>query len=188
MLPFFILHELPPGIAGILIAAIMAAALSSIDSMLNSLTASTVVDWYKRLGTKQHSDRHYLHVTYWLTGFWGIFATLTALLFGETESIIELVNQLGSYFYGPILGVFLLLWTKRAHGTSVLLGLLAGLGVVFWVGSWQIQCDTGATHFFLPLGNYPAGYKAMVEYLWLNPIGLGVAWLVGFLLGKSPQK
>lgn len=185
VLPYFILNELPMGIAGLLIAAILAATLSSIDSMLNSLTASTVVDWYQRLGKRKRSERHYLGMTYLSTAFWGIFATLTALLFGETESIIELVNQLGSYFYGPILGVFLLLWTKRANGRSVLLGLLGGLALVFWVGSWQSHCDTGETAFFLPLGNYPAGYRAMVEYLWLNPIGLIATWLLGFLLGKK---
>jgi Na+/proline symporter len=158
--PFFMLTELPPGITGLLIAAILAATLSSVDSMLNSLTASTVVDWYQRLGRSKKTEQHYLYITYAFTAFWGLFATLTALFFGETESIIEVVNQLGSYFYGSILGVFLLLFTRRATGFSALAGLGISLGVVLVVG------------LFSP-----------IEYLWLNPIGLLVAWFSGFVLG-----
>ena len=82
VLPYFILHELPTGLIGIIIAAILAAALSSIDSNLNSLTASSIMDWYQRLHTRKRSDTHYLWVARGTTLLWGILATLAALLFG----------------------------------------------------------------------------------------------------------
>ncbi|MEL6590091.1 MAG: sodium:solute symporter [Bacteroidota bacterium] len=186
--PYFMLHELPAGILGLLIAAIMAAALSSIDSMLNSLAASSVVDWYRRLRSVPRSDKHDLYATYGFTAFWGAFATLTALFLGETESIIEVVNQLGSYFYGPLLGIFCLLWIRGANGRSAMIGLLASLALVFLIGSWHIHCDTGEGRFLFPLGSLPDGFHAWIEYLWLNPIGLGAVCLFGWIFGDRGTK
>lgn len=186
--PYFMLHELPIGVLGLLIAAIMAAALSSIDTMLNSLAASSVVDWYQRLGSVPRSDKHYLWATYGFTAFWGLFATITALFFGETESIIEVVNQLGSYFYGPLLGVFCLLWIPGANGRSAMIGLIGALVIVLAIGGWHVHCDTGESMFLNPVGSLPEGYHAKIEYLWLNPIGLLVVCALGWVLGDRGTK
>ena len=104
-------------IVGLIVAGIFAAAMSSIDSELNALTTVFIVDWYKRLKQSPASELHFLKSSRGVTVAWGIIATFSALALGETKSIIELINQIGSYFYGSILGVFvLLLWVKRANG------------------------------------------------------------------------
>lgn len=182
ILPYFILHELPAGLIGIIIAAIFAAALSSIDSILNSLTASTIMDWYQRLHVRKRSASHYLWVARGTTLFWGILATLAALLLGETESIIELVNKVGSYFYGSIFGVFILLWVKRATPTSVLIGLAVGILTVFTLSLLHQEMSTGIYGLFY---DSPKGYHRVLEYLWLNPVGAVVVVAIGWGMGKS---
>ena len=134
ILPYFVLNELPNGIIGLIIAAIFAAAFSSMDSGLNSLAASTTIDWYQRLKKKTVSDGHYLRFTRLSTAFWGVFATIGALLIGETRSLIELVNLIGSYFYGSILGVFIALFIKKINSTGALIGLIGGILTVFMMG------------------------------------------------------
>lgn len=182
--PHFILSELPKGVLGLIIAAILAAALSSIDSLLNSLTTVSVVDWYRRFHSRQKSPKHYLKVSRWSTAGWGLFATLSAIAFGETESIVELINKVGSYFYGAILGAFILLWVKKADGRSALIGFLCGLVVVFLVGSLYQQCEGHGFAFFFPGQYVSMAYRPVIEYLWLNPIGTSVVVLMGYFLGK----
>ena len=198
IIPWFILHEIPGGwgIIGLIIAGIFAAALSSIDSTLNSLSTVTIVDWYRRLGNAKRSEAHYVHSSRVATVLWGVLATASALLVSRSEgSIIELVNQVGSYFYGSILGVFiLLLWIRRANGFSALLGLACGMFTVFIGDSIY---DNGAGVFLLDLPGFhlgaagidwgadlPAGFSKSIEYLWLNPLGAGVVVAVGWLFGR----
>lgn len=185
VMPYFILHELPPGVIGLIIAAILAAALSSIDSALNALATVSVIDWYRRLRPTDKSPKHDLLITKWSTAFWGAIATLFAFLFGETESIIELVNQMGSYFYGPLLGVFALLWIKPINGRGALLGLLSGLiGVIAIAGIFQNQLD-GSWEFMFPLGMIPYQFKPMIEYLWLNPIGVFITIVSALIFSQN---
>ena len=80
ILPYFILHEMPIGVIGLIVAAIFAAALSSIDSGLNSLAATSVVDWLKRLHKKKRNEKYYLNASRISTVAWGLFATISALL------------------------------------------------------------------------------------------------------------
>ncbi|MEM7659508.1 MAG: sodium:solute symporter [Bacteroidota bacterium] len=181
--PHFVLHVLPKGLTGLLVAAILAAALSSIDSLLNSLTTSTMIDWWQRLAPQKRSDTFYLWASRGITFLWGLFATLTAIAFGQTESIVEVINQVGSYFYGPILGVFLLLWVPRVRGKTALIALLIGMGVVLTFGTWYHSCGGGETAFFFPFGQHPDGFRPRISYLWLNPIGTFTVLLVG-LLGR----
>ena len=189
VMPYFILHELPPGIIGLIIAAILAAALSSIDSALNALATVSVIDWYRRLRKRDRSDEHDLKLTRWFTAFWGAIATSFAFLFGETESIIELVNQMGSYFYGPILGIFVLLAFKKIRGRSAVLGLITGLLGVFLIAGIFVNRLDGSLSFHFPIGLIPFKFKPLVEYLWLNPIGVsitvGTAFFYDFLLPKD---
>jgi Na+/proline symporter len=126
--PSFLLKYAPPGLLGIMLAVIFAAAMSSFSSEINSLASATVVDFYKRYVRLEASDRHYLNISRAATMFWGLFATTAAVFAGRFgSSLIEAVNLVGSYFYGPILGVFLLSFlVKRSNATGAFWGLIIG--------------------------------------------------------------
>ncbi|WP_020404119.1 sodium:solute symporter [Gracilimonas tropica] len=181
--PYFILNYVPIGLVGLIVAGIFAAALSSIDSELNALTTVSIVDWYQRLKGDMHEEAHYVKSSRGVTFFWGALATVSALLMGETRSIIELVNQIGSYFYGSILGVFiLLLWVKRATGTGALIGLISGMLSVFTFDRLFYSATSDNYSFFFPWNQVPDGYTKAIEFLWLNPVGTAVVVIVGLLI------
>ncbi|MEX0845176.1 MAG: sodium:solute symporter [Balneolaceae bacterium] len=181
--PYFILNHVPIGIIGLIVAGIFAAALSSIDSELNALTTVSIVDWYQRLKGDLHTEAHYVKSSRGVTFFWGALATVSALLMGETRSIIELVNQIGSYFYGSILGVFiLLLWVKRATGTGALTGLISGMLAVFTFDRLFFNATANDYSFFFPWSQVPDGYAKAIEFLWLNPVGTFVVVVVGIAI------
>ncbi len=165
IIPRFVLGELPIGLAGLFIAAVIAAAMSSISSELNSLSTASVIDFYRRWFRPEASDAHYLTVSKVTTAFWGVFACIVAVYAVSLGSLIEVVNRFGSFFYGSILGVFLLAMVPRAQGVGAFVGLVVGMGVVGLV-EWQ----TG------------------VAYLWLNVIGAGVVVGVGMVLGRRGGK
>ncbi len=155
--PTFVLTQLPIGLVGLLIAAIFAAAMSSISSELSALSSATVIDFYRRFLRSEAPDAHFLRVSRLATGFWGLFATGVAVWAAELGSLIEVVNRFGSFFYGSILGVFILaVGVRRATGTGAFIGLLAGMGSVAWFT------------FFSP-----------VAFLWHNVIGAVVVVAVG---------
>ena len=158
--PTFIVSRMPIGLVGLMIAAIFAAAMSSIAAELNSLATATVIDVYRRLLKPQASDAHYLTVSKFATGAWGIFACIVASFAVGLGSLIEVVNRFGSIFYGSLLGVFILALTfRRATGTGAFVGLLAGIAVV------------------LVFAFHPA--TRSVSYLWHNPLGVVVVLIVG---------
>ena len=129
--PTFITTHMPVGIVGLLIAAIFAAAMSTISAELASLSTATVIDFYRRFARPVASDAHYLRVSRVATGFWGVFASLVAVWAAELGSLIEVVNRFGSYFYGSILGVFILaIGFPRATPTGAFIGLIAGMTTV----------------------------------------------------------
>src|SRR4030095_7587881 len=105
VIPSFGLNQLPLGLAGIFIAAVMAAAMNAIAAELNSLSTATVIDFYRRWVRPEASDAHFLTVGKLATGFWGLFACVVAIYAGTLGSLIEVVNRFGSFFYGSILGV-----------------------------------------------------------------------------------
>lgn len=187
--PYFILTQLPLGFIGILVAGIFAAALSSIDSELNALSTIFIVDWYRRLrGAQTDLEQHYVDSSRLTTLLFGVIATLAALGLGETNSIIELVNQIGSYFYGSILGVFvLLLWVKKATGKSAIVGLLSGMSAVFLFNNLYYKSSETAYQYILPLSEVPEGYEKSIEYLWLNPVGTITVVVVGYVVGYFTQ-
>ena len=100
----FILNNLPIGLIGLLLAAILSAAMSSTASELNALGSTTAIDLYKR-NRQGRDDKHYLRMSKWFTLLWGIIAILVACVANLFENLIELVNIIGSIFYGNILGV-----------------------------------------------------------------------------------
>ncbi|MYI44030.1 MAG: sodium:solute symporter, partial [Rhodothermaceae bacterium] len=130
IMPRFALDILPLGLTGLFIAAIMAAAMSSISSELNSLSTATVIDFYRRWIRPDAPERHMLWVSKLATGFWGIFACFVATFAVTLGSLIEVVNRFGSFFYGSILGVFILAMVPAGRGVGAFYGLIAGMGAV----------------------------------------------------------
>ena len=160
IIPRFVLSELPIGLAGLFIAAIIAAAMGAIAAELNSLSTATVIDFYRRWVKPEATDAHYLSVSKAATGVWGIFACIVATYAATLGSLIEVVNRFGSFFYGSILGVFILAMIKRSNATGAFVGLLAGMASV------------AAVSFGLP----------SVSFLWHNLVGAVAVVTVGSLL------
>ncbi|UZO80168.1 sodium:solute symporter [Aquimarina sp. ERC-38] len=104
----FILHNLPVGLVGLLLAVILSAAMSSTASELNALAATTTIDLYQRNQIEAKDDTHYVKMTKWFTVGWGGIAILVACFANLFDNLIQLVNIIGSIFYGNILGIFLL--------------------------------------------------------------------------------
>ncbi len=168
VMPYFVLHFLPVGLIGIFVAAVLAAAMSSIAAELNSLATVTVIDFYRRWVRPEAPDAHYLLVSKAATGFWGLFACGVAMFAATLGSLIVVVNRFGSFFYGSILGVFLLAMIPRARATGAFVGLIAGMAAV------------GVVNFGAP----------SVSWLWHNVIGAVTVVAVGLILsarGTSPQ-
>jgi SSS family solute:Na+ symporter len=134
--------------------------MSSIAAELNSLSTATVIDFYRRWVRPEGSDAHYLLVSKLATGFWGIFACIVATYAVSIGSLIEVVNRFGSFFYGSILGVFLLAMIPRARGAGAFFGLIAGMAAVATV-------TFGAPR---------------VSFLWHNVIGAVTVVVVGMLI------
>ncbi len=164
IIPAFVLGHLPIGFAGLFIAAVLAAAMSSIAAELNALSTASVVDFYRRWIRADGPDAHFLFVGKLATGFWGLFCCVVATYAVSLGSLIEVVNRFGSFFYGSILGVFLLAMIPRARGHGAFIGLLAGMGLV------------GAVTVLAP----------SVSFLWHNVIGALAVVAVGWLLSLSP--
>lgn len=160
IIPRFVLDFLPIGLTGLFLAAVLAAAMSSIAAELNSLATATVVDFYRRWWKPEASDAHYLTAGKISTALWGVFACVVASYAATLGSLIEVVNRFGSFFYGSILGVFLLAMIPRARGIGAFVGLLAGMGSVAYVS------------FAMP----------QVSFLWHNVIGAVAVVVVGMLL------
>jgi Na+/proline symporter len=158
--PTFVIEHMPVGLIGLLIAAIFAAAMSSIAAELNSLATATVIDFYRRHFKPVAPDAHYLKVSKLATMFWGAFACVVALYSVSLGSLIEVVNRFGSFFYGSLLGVFILaLGVKRANGTGATIGLIAGMAAVALVAF------------------HPS--TSSISFLWHNVIGAVVVTVVG---------
>ncbi|MDH5758559.1 MAG: sodium:solute symporter [Gemmatimonadota bacterium] len=158
--PSYLIKYVPVGILGLMIAVIFAAAMSSLDSELTALSSATVIDFYRRLIKPGATDDHYLLVSKISTLVWGLLACVVALYAGRLGSLIEAVNQVGSLFYGSLLGVFLLAFlVKRSNGTGAFWGLVAGMGSVFVV---SVTTD--------------------ISWLWYNVVGVGVVMVVGTVL------
>jgi SSS family transporter len=138
MMPIFILNYLPHGIIGILVVAILAAAMSSLSSAINSLAAVTIED-YCRITNKQYEPEEYLKKAKYMGLTWGAVTLMLSFYAGDiAPTVIEAINKVGSVFYGPILAVFLLaVINKRIQAKQINVGLVAG--VVFNVFIWLTQ-------------------------------------------------
>ena len=166
IIPGFILEHLPIGVVGLLILAILLAATDTIAGELNSLSTATVIDFYRRWARPIATDAHYLTVSRIATGVWGLFACMVAVWAAELGSLIEVVNRIGSFFYGSVLGVFILaIAFPRATGTGAFVGLIAGMAAVALAAT------------FTP-----------VAFLWHNVIGAVVVVVVGLTLSLLTRR
>jgi SSS family solute:Na+ symporter len=157
IIPTFILTQLPIGLI------VLMAATDTIAGELNSLSTATVIDFYKRRFRPAASEAHYLRVSKVATGVWGLVACGVAVWAAELGSLIEVVNRFGSFFYGSILGVFILaVAVPRATGTGAFAGLIAGMGTVAWVAS-----------------------ATKIAFLWHNVIGAGMVVVAGLLVSLA---
>ena len=164
--PTFITEHMPIGLPGLLVAAILAAAMSTISGELSALSTATVIDFYRRFVRAEASDAHFLRVSRLATGFWGLFASIVAVWAAELGSLIEVVNRFGSFFYGSILGVFILAVAfPRATSNGAFVGLIAGMGAVAWAAS--------ATN---------------VAFLWHNVIGAVAVVIVGMAVSLVTKR
>jgi Na+/proline symporter len=129
----FVMNYLPPGLVGLVLAAIFCAAMSATSSGLNSLASTTVVDIFRRLVKPHATDAECVRMSKLATVAWGLFAVAFAEFANRLGSLIEAVNKLGSLFYGTILAIFLLaFYTRRVSGHAAFLGALIGEGAVIW--------------------------------------------------------
>ncbi|HEX3143356.1 MAG TPA: sodium:solute symporter [Pyrinomonadaceae bacterium] len=126
--PMFIVQRLPHGISGLVIAAIFAAAMSNLSGSLNSLSSSTVLDFYKPLLRPNASDEDLLKLSRWLTAAWGFVLIGIAILARSWGSVFTTGLTIASLVYGPMLGAFLLgVVTKRASQAGVMVGMALSL-------------------------------------------------------------
>ena len=155
----FILKYLPQGLIGLLLAVILSAAMSSTASELNALAATTVVDLYKR-NREEQSEKHYVNASKFFTLLWGVIAILFASFGSLVENLIQLVNIIGSIFYGTILGVFVAaIFIKKIKGQAIFYAAI--ISEILIIGLF---------------------YLDLFGYLWLNVIGTALTLLLGYIL------
>ena len=155
----FILKYLPTGLIGLLLAVIFSAAMSSTASELNALAATTTVDLYQRNGGGQ-SPAHYVNASKGFTLLWGVIAILFASVGSLFENLIQLVNIIGSIFYGTILGVFLIaIFIKSIKGKAVFWAAILSEGIIITLFLFDV-----------------------VSFLWLNVIGAILTVIFGLIL------
>lgn len=164
--PSFVVQNMPMGVIGLIIAAIFAASMSSVAAELNSLATATTIDFYRRHFKKDATDKQYVFFGRVATAFWGVFACIVAVYATNLGSLIEVVNKFGSFFYGSLLGVFVLAFVvKRARARGAFFGILFGIASV-WIAS--IYTD--------------------IEFLWFNVIGCLVTVLAGYLISLTVRE
>jgi len=161
----FVVDYLPHGIIGLLMAVIFSAAMSSTSSELNALASTTTIDFYKRAIKPDASDAHYLLASKGFTVLWGMLAIMFALYSDLLDNLIEAVNILGSIFYGPILGIFVVAFAiKFVKSNAVFIAVFVAEAIVVLI-------------YLLTLNEV-----VNISYLWLNPIGCFLVVIVAIIL------
>ena len=175
---YFVTHNLPKGLVGLLIAVIILAAWGSIAAALNSLASCTVVDIHRNIFKKDCSEKTSYRLSWQYTLGWGLFSIFVAMFATNMGSLIEAVNILGSLFYGVILGVFLVAFlVKKIKGTAI-----------FWAAVISQVIIIG--FHILQKSSIYHGIK--FEFLWYNPGGVILVFFFSFLFtgilkNRQPQ-
>jgi Na+/proline symporter len=175
---YFILNYLPSGLIGLLLAVILSAAMSSSASGLTALASTTAIDIYKRNIKTEKSEKHFVNATKYFTLLWGVIAILFACVGTLFENLIQLVNIVGSIFYGTVLGVFLVgFYIKYVKANAIFYGAVISQTTIFFIYYYAIHI-------------YPTGQEKL-GYLWLNFIGASLTIVLSLLLqtlSRSKQK
>jgi SSS family transporter len=155
--PQFIWDNLPPGVAGLVIAAILAAAMSNLSAALNSLASTTIMDFYRpitiRLSGSSRPEGHYLKLARWATVAWGVVLFFVGLIARNWGSVLNAGLSIASILYGALLGVFLLgILTRRTSESGAIAGMVASLAMMFYVKNftaiawtWYVMIGTATT-------------------------------------------
>ncbi len=171
----FVMDFLPVGVVGLIIALIFSAAMSSTSGELNALATTTSIDFYQRLVNPNTSGARQLRVSKWLTVFWGAVAIGFALVAKLFDNLIEMVNVLGSLFYGTILGIFIVaFFIKHIKARAI-----------FWSALIAEACVL-ILHF-AQVYQWPLFTRLKVEYLWYNVVGCLLVIFISFLLNTLKQ-
>jgi|SRR6185312_13191202 len=157
----FVLNHMPRGLVGLLLAVMFCAAMSATAGQINSLASTTVIDYYKRSIKKDGTEEHYVKATKMSTLLWGAIAVGFAISAPLADNLVQLVNELGSLFYGTILGVFLVaFFFKKIKGDAV---FTAALITELIIISLYV-------------------FDKKMSYLWLNPIGAILVIVIGYII------
>jgi len=160
ILPYFVVHELPIGMPGVLIAAIYAASMSTVSAGINSLTTATLVDFYQRLWRPDASSEHQLRLAKVLTLFYGVLILLLAFVVERLGSLVEASNTAIGLVGGPLLGLFLLgMFSRRANAKGAIVGWFAGVIVLL-----------------------PVCFLTKTSFIWYAMVGCVVTLVVGQLV------
>lgn len=163
---YFILNYLPKGLIGLLLAVILSAAMSSTASGLTALASTTSIDIYKRNLKQPKSDKHFVNATKYFTLLWGIIAILFACVGTLFENLIQLVNIIGSIFYGTVLGIFLVgFYIKYIKSTAIFYGAVISQCLIFYIY-----------------------YLDVISFLWLNFIGAMLTIVVSLMIQLFQSK
>tara|TARA_R110001592_G_scaffold131477_2_gene345430 strand:- start:33726 stop:35444 length:1719 start_codon:yes stop_codon:yes gene_type:complete len=166
----FVMDFLPIGVVGLIIALIFSAAMSSTSSELNALATTTMVDFYNRLFQRESTEKQRLFMSKLFTVMWGFVAISFALVANLFDNLIEMVNVLGSLFYGTILGIFLVaFFIKKVKASAIFPAALIGEGAVLLIHFGNIY-------------QWPFFRDLNIEYLWYNLIGCGLVVGIALLL------
>jgi len=158
--PVFVIENMPLGLVGLIVAAILAAAMSSVAAELNALATASTMDFYRRHINVNSSEKQLLRFGRLSTLVWGVFACIVATFATNLGSLIEVVNTFGSFFYGSLLGVFVLAFAvPRAKSAGAFYGLLFGI-VSVWIASSTTD----------------------IAFLWFNVVGCLVTVAAGYLI------
>lgn len=173
----FILNNIPTGLIGLLLAVIFSAAMSSTASELNALGTITTMDLYKRNQKKEHSAKHYLNASKWFTLLWGLIAILFANFASLIDNLIQLVNIIGSIFYGNVLGMFLIaFFIPYIRRNSVFVAGILTQVIIIMI-------------YYFAIHIHDAGSEKL-GYLWLNFIGCALVILLALVFeaaGRSKR-
>jgi len=155
----FILTNLPRGLIGLLLAVIISAAMSSTASELNALASTTAIDLYKR-NVRVRDEQHYVKASKWFTLLWGLIAISIACVAHLFDNLIQLVNIIGSIFYGNVLGVFLLaFFIKYVKSNAVFWAAIITQLIIIYL--WYIN---------------------LMPYLWLNLVGCAIVMFISIII------
>ncbi len=162
----FILNFLPTGLIGLLLAVILSAAMSSTASGLSALASTTSIDIYKRNITAVKSEKHFVNATRFFTLMWGVIAIGFACVATLFENLIQLVNIIGSLFYGTVLGIFLVgFYIKYVQAKAIFIGAVISQLAIFYIY-----------------------YLDVVSFLWLNFIGAVLTIILSLMLQATTGK